>query len=134
MLFKKKKKIDLPTPPELKLPEIKIEDIGKEELKPIESEIQPLPLETPKTEVKPIEVEKKEEIKGPIFVKITKYRDVLKLVEKTSKRIEEIEKDLQKLKKGKEEEEEKIRVIETAIEEMKRNLKEAEKILFSKLE
>ncbi len=132
MIFKKKK-VDLPKPPEIKLPEIKIEDIGKEELKPIETEIKPIPIETPKIEKIESE-ERREEIKGPIFVRITKYRDVLKIVEKTSRRIEEIEKDLQRLKKTKEEEEEKIKNIESSIEEMKKNIKEAEEILFSKLE
>lgn len=142
---KKKKKEEIPKVgleelkiPEIhEIPEIKIKDISKSELTPLETEkeiteIKPLPPITPlKSEIES-EIEK-EEVKGPIFVKITKYKKVLEAVEKLGKSIEEMEMELTKIKENRTKFEEEIKKIDEELGEMKRKISEIENTLFSKI-
>ncbi|MEM2932828.1 MAG: hypothetical protein QW622_01285 [Candidatus Pacearchaeota archaeon] len=132
--------------PELKLPEIKIEDIssklGLQEIKesPATKEVKEIELKPLPTEVKPapeLKIEEKlpaPEIKGPIFVKITKYKTVLDAIEKIAKQISSLESDLTRLQDIKSREDNEIKKISDEIAEMKRKISEIEASLFSKLE
>lgn len=161
MFFKKKKKPKLEEPPSFiptlpeeiptTLPEIKIKDVGKElmkktveipelpkkvekeELKQLQPEVSPETLEPLEPK---IETEKRPEelVKGPIFVKINKYKSVLELLGKISNQVKDIEADFSKLKEIKEKEDEEIKKLDEGIEQIKKRLEEMERNLFSKLE
>jgi hypothetical protein len=72
--------------------------------------------------------------RGPIFVKITKYKAVLEAVEKISKQIAALESDLAKLSEVRVREEENVAKIKEEIEIIKNKISEIQASLFSKLE
>ena len=73
------------------------------------------------------------EVKGPLFIKIDKYKVALESVESINKKLSDITKALDKLKELKDKETAEIDKWEGEVEDMKRKLANVEKSLFSKL-
>lgn len=128
--------------PETKLPETKeVKEIPTIGIPPgIPTEFRPpqVPLVSRET-VRPVfGLEEKKEgeelIKGPIFVKITKYRALLEAIEKISKQISSLENDLGKLNETRKKEEEEINRVVEEIENIKEKISTIQSNLFSKLE
>jgi len=77
-----------------------------------------------KTEIKTIE---------PVFVRIDKFEEGLKIFEKTKAKISEIEKLLEEMKKINEKEEKELQSWEKEIQIMKRNFEKINQDIFSKI-
>ena len=103
----------------------KIEDLHSGKLANIPTSI-PNQLEMPSHEP--------DVVKGPLFIKIDKYKVALESVESINKKLGDITRALDKLKELKNKETVEIDKWENEVEDMKRKLTNVEKSLFSKLE
>ena len=70
----------------------------------------------------------------PVFIRIDKFEEALKIFEETKKKIEDIEKMLQDLKRIKEKEEEELNSWEEEIKEAKEHIYKIDQEIFSKIE
>ncbi|MEM1534922.1 MAG: hypothetical protein QXE64_00460 [Candidatus Pacearchaeota archaeon] len=134
---------------EIKLPEIKlpeklekpaekvIEKVEKEE-KTKESllEVKPALPEIKSTLTPALTIEEKErpEIKGPIFIRIAKYKVVLDAIEKISKQIQQLEADVARLQEIRNREDTEMKKVSEELAELKKKISTIESSLFSKLE
>jgi chromosome condensin MukBEF ATPase and DNA-binding subunit MukB len=79
----------------------------------------------------PVFSRKKEE---PIFIRIDKFEESLKIFEKTKERIQEMEKMLQDIRRIKEEEESELQIWEQEIQNLKNQIEKVDQDIFSKVE
>ena len=80
------------------------------------------------------EIERKVKETEPIFIRLDKFEESLNIVEKTKKQITEIEGMLRDIKKTKEKEEEELNFWENEVQEIKKQIENVNKKLFSKLD
>lgn len=72
--------------------------------------------------------------KEPIFIRIDKFEESLKIFEKTKERISEVEKMLKDIKRVREEEEEELQIWEEEIQNLKNQIEKVDQDIFSKIE
>ena len=70
----------------------------------------------------------------PIFIRIDKFEESLKVFEKTKERISEVDKMLKDIKKLKEEEERELEIWEQEIQNLKNQMEKVDEDIFSKIE
>ncbi|GAH97999.1 unnamed protein product, partial [marine sediment metagenome] len=80
------------------------------------------------------EAAKKVKEAEPIFIRIDKFEESLRVFEKTKKQISEIEKMLRNIKRIKEEEEKELELWENEIQTAKEQIEKVDKDIFSKIE
>jgi hypothetical protein len=80
------------------------------------------------------EAAKKVKSAEPIFIRIDKFEESLKIFNKTKEKISEIEKMLTNIKKIKEEEEKELETWRNEIQTMKAQIERVDKDIFSKIE
>ncbi len=96
--------------------------------KPFTEEIEEAP-----SRLKRIGMEKEKSITEPIFIRIDRFEEALKIFNETKKKIFEIERILEDIKKVKEKEESELKTWEDEIRSMKEQIEKVDKDIFSKI-
>jgi len=82
----------------------------------------------------PKHVEDKSFLPGPIFVRIDKFEDSLKILESSKKKIKEMEDLLRETRALKQKEEEELSSWEAEIDQLKKQLEKVDRDIFAKIE
>jgi len=88
--------------------------------------------ETP-SRLKRLDFEKERNIMEPIFIRIDRFEEALKIFNETKKKISEIERVLEDIKRVKEKEENELKIWENEIRTMKEQIEKVDKDIFSKI-